>query len=137
VVIVPGGGFAYVGLSFTPAVLSRLGYNAFVLEYRMRKGSVVATEDLAFALAYIFENARKMQVDVGQYSLWGSSAGSRMVASIGSHGVAGFIGRELPTPSTVVMPYTSHSDRSNDDPDFRRRRRTGRHLAAGRHGAPN
>ncbi len=119
-VIAPGGGFAYVGSlheGFPYATaLSRLGYNAFVLKYRAGEGGAVATEDLAFALSYIFENARNLQVDVEGYSLWGSSAGARMVASIGSHGTAGFIGRELSKPSTVVMAYTSHSDRSENEP---------------------
>lgn len=119
-VIAPGGGFAYVGSVHEgfphAAALSRLGYNAFVLKYRVGEGGAVSTEDLAFALSYIFENAQKLQVGVGGYSLWGSSAGARMVASIGSRGTSDFIRWELPKPSTVVMAYTSHSERSDDDP---------------------
>jgi hypothetical protein len=48
--------------------------------------------------------------------LWGSSAGARMAAAIGSHGVERFGGDALPKPSTVVMAYTAHSDHSVDEP---------------------
>jgi len=42
-----------------------------------------------------------------------------MAASIGSHGVARFGGKDLPKPSTVVMAYTAHSDLSiNEPPTF-------------------
>ena len=50
------------------------------------------------------------------YSLWGSSAGARMVASIGSHGRARFGGDALPKPAAVVMAYTSHQDQTLDEP---------------------
>jgi acetyl esterase/lipase len=39
-----------------------------------------------------------------------------MAAAIGSHGVAGFGGDDLPKPSAVVMAYTAHSDYSSDEP---------------------
>jgi len=119
-VIAPGGGFSYVGSVHEgfphAAALSRLGHNAFVLKYRVGEGGAVATEDLAFALSFIFRYAQGLQVDVEDYSLWGSSAGARMVASIGSHGTARFGGDQLPKPSTVVMAYTAHADRSGDEP---------------------
>jgi acetyl esterase/lipase len=119
-VIAPGGGFSYVGSlheGFPYAnVLSSLGYNAFVLKYRVGQGGAVATEDLAFAISYIFANAAAMQVSTEGYSLWGSSAGARMAASIGSHGAARFGGDALPKPSTVVMAYTSHQDHTADEP---------------------
>lgn len=119
-VIAPGGGFSYVGSvheGFPYAhVLSSLGYNAFVLKYRVGQGGGVATEDLAFALSYVFANAEALQVSTEGYSLWGSSAGARMAASIGSHGAARFGGDALPKPSTVVMAYTSHQDHTTDEP---------------------
>jgi acetyl esterase/lipase len=119
-IIAPGGGFSYVGSvheGFPYAdVLSSLGYNAFVLKYRVGQGGGVATEDLAYALSYIFRNAEALQVSAQGYSLWGSSAGARMAASIGSHGAARFGGDALPKPSTVVMAYTSHQDHVADEP---------------------
>lgn len=119
-IIAPGGGFAYVGSvheGFPYAVeINQQGYNAFVLKYRTGSGGAVATEDLAAAISYIFDNAEKLGVSTQGYSVWGSSAGARMVASIGSHGVAAFGGKKLPKPATVVMAYTGHADYSSNEP---------------------
>jgi acetyl esterase/lipase len=119
-VIAPGGGFAYVGsvhegFPYAEAI-SRQGLNAFVLKYRAGQGGRVATEDLAAAIAYIFENARALQVGTEGYSLWGSSAGARMAAAIGSHGTAAFGATPLPKPSVVVMAYTGHSEVAASEP---------------------
>jgi len=119
-VIAPGGGFAYVGSvheGFPYAVeISKRGFNAFVLKYRAGQGSRVATEDLAAALTYIFRNADGLGVTTTDYSLWGSSAGARMAASIGSHGTARFGGASLTRPSALVLLYTSHSDLAPSEP---------------------
>ncbi|MBK9245855.1 MAG: alpha/beta hydrolase [Burkholderiales bacterium] len=119
-VIAPGGGFSYVatvheGLPYGLAI-NRHGFNAFVLRYRVGQGSTAATEDLAAALSAIFRHAAELQVVTEGYSLWGSSAGARMAASIGSHGAARFGGDPLPKPAAVVMAYTGHSDTSADEP---------------------
>lgn len=119
-IISPGGGFSYVGSVHEgfpyAAELSRRGYNAFVLRYRAGQGAAVATQDLAAAVTYIFRNAQTLGVSTSGYSLWGSSAGARMAASIGSHGAAAFGGAQLPKPTVVVMAYTGHSDHSSDEP---------------------
>jgi acetyl esterase/lipase len=119
-VVSPGGGFAYVGSvheGFPYALeISRRGYNAFVLKYRAGYGGRAATEDLAAAISYIFRNADVLAVGTRDYSLWGSSAGARMAAAIGSHGVAAFGGDDLPRPSAVVTAYTGHSDHSSTEP---------------------
>ncbi len=119
-VIAPGGGFAYVGSvheGFPYAVeINRQGYNAFVLKYRAGRGGTAATEDLAAALSWIFDNAPALAVSTAHYSLWGSSAGARMAAAIGSHGTARFGAADLSKPSAVVMAYTSHSDVSSSEP---------------------
>jgi acetyl esterase/lipase len=120
-VVSPGGGFAYVGSvheGFPYAVeISQRGYNAFVLKYRAGQGGAVATQDLAAAVSYIFRNAERLGVGTDAYSLWGSSAGARMAAAIGSHGVARYGGDSiLPKPAAVVMAYTAHSDISSDEP---------------------
>jgi acetyl esterase/lipase len=118
--IAPGGGFSYVGSvheGFPYAMeISQRGYNAFVLKYRAGMGQAAATEDMARALSWIFRNASELGVGIQDYSLWGSSAGARMAAAIGSHGVARFGGDVLPKPSTVVMAYTAHSDYTRDEP---------------------
>lgn len=119
-IIAPGGGFAYVGSvheGFPYAVdINKQGYNAFVLKYRTGSGGEVATQDLAAAISYLFDNAKTLGIGTQDYSVWGSSAGARMVASIGSHGTAAFGGKQLPRPATVVMAYTGHSDYSLDEP---------------------
>jgi acetyl esterase/lipase len=118
-VISPGGGFAYVGsvhegFPYAQAI-SQKGYNAFVLAYRAGAGGTVATRDLAAAVSYILRNAGTLGVGKS-YSLWGSSAGARMAASIGSHGVGAYGGDDAPKPSAVVMAYTGHSDYTPTEP---------------------
>lgn len=119
-IVCPGGGFSYVASvheGFPYAVeISNGGYNVFVLRYRAGLGGAVATQDLAAAISYVFRNAKTLGVGVGNYSLWGSSAGARMAASIGTHGVAFYGGDALPRPSVVVMAYTAHSELSSDEP---------------------
>ena len=122
-IIAPGGGFSYVGSvheGFPYAVeINQQGYNAFVLKYRAGHGGGVATQDLAAAITFVVDNAETLGVSDRDYSVWGSSAGARMAASIGSHGVAVFGGKSLPKPATVVMAYTGHSDYSlNEPPTF-------------------
>lgn len=113
-----GGGFAYVGAmhdSFPHALaLSKMGYNAFALIYR--PGAQTACEDLARAISFIFARAEELGVDVEGYSLWGSSAGARMAAYLGTYGPAGFGGDPLPHPAAVIMQYTGHSEYSRNDP---------------------
>lgn len=119
-VIAPGGGFSYVatvheGLPYARAI-NRHGFNAFVLRYRVGQGGTAATEDLAAALSAILRHASALQVRTEGYSLWGSSAGARMAAAIGSHGAARFGADQIPQPAAVVMAYTGHSDTSAKEP---------------------
>ena len=119
-VISPGGGFSYVasvheGFPYAVAINTR-GYNAFVLKYRVGAGGAVATSDLASAISYIFRHAKTLGISTRGYSLWGSSAGARMAAAIGSHGVARFGGSDVPGPSAVVMAYTGHSEHAPKEP---------------------
>ena len=119
-IVCPGGGFSYVaslheGFPYA-AEISKSGYNALVLKYRAGLGGGAATQDLAAAISYVFKNAKTLGVGVSDYSLWGSSAGARMAASIGSHGTAFYGGDALPRPSVVVMAYTGHSEVTLDEP---------------------
>jgi acetyl esterase/lipase len=119
-IIAPGGGFAYVASvheGFPYAVeINKRGFNAFVLKYRAGQGGRIATEDLAAALTYVFRNAGALGVTTADYSVWGSSAGARMAAAIGSYGAARFGGATLPRPSAVVLLYTGHSDLGPSEP---------------------
>lgn len=119
-IVCPGGGFAYVaslheGFPYA-AEISKSGYNVFVLKYRAGIGGAAAIQDLAAALSYIFRNEKSLGVSVANYSLWGSSAGARMAASVGTHGAAFYGGDNLPKPSVVVMAYTAHSEVGPDEP---------------------
>ena len=111
-----GGGFMYVGAmqdSFPHALeLSKNGYNAFALIYRPS----AAMEDLAKAVAFIFENAEELEVDTSSYSVWGGSAGARMAASLGSYGTESYGEKAYPRPSTVVMQYTGFSEVTGTEP---------------------
>ncbi len=118
-ILCPGGAFEYVGSlheGFPYALeLNKKGYNAFVLKYRV--GSELrATEDLAAAISYIFENVEMLGVGIKDYSVWGSSAGARVAANIGSYGVAEFGGSDVTKPCTVIMAYTGHIGFSGNDP---------------------
>lgn len=119
-IVAPGGGFAYVGSvheGFPYAVeINKRGYNVFVLRYRAGQGGKVPTQDLAAAIEFVFHNSVTLDVGTDGYSLWGSSAGARMAAAIGSHGVAAFGAHDLPKPAAVVMAYTAHSDHSSSEP---------------------
>jgi acetyl esterase/lipase len=119
-VICPGGGFSYVGslhAGFPIAVeTAKKGYNAFVLKYRTG-GAQRATEDLAAAITFIYENAETLAVSRDGYSVWGGSAGARMAAAIGTDGIARYGGGDnVPKPAMVVIAYTGHFDYSSDDP---------------------
>ncbi len=113
-----GGAFVYVGAmhdSFPHALeLSKKGYNAFALIYR--PGAETAPEDLARAIAFIFEHADELGVDTADYSLWGGSAGARMAAWLGSHGTAAYGEAEYPRPAAVILQYTGLSEVNGDEP---------------------
>jgi acetyl esterase/lipase len=118
--IAPGGGFEYVaslheGFPYAAKIAER-GFNAFVLKYRVGHGGAPATEDMAAALSLIVRRASELNIDPRHFSLWGSSAGARMAALIGSHGAAQFGGDELVKPAAVVMAYTGHADHAADEP---------------------
>ena len=118
-IVCPGGGFSYVGSvheGFPHATqLSKKGYNAFVLQYRVG-GEQRACEDLAAAISYIFKHAGSLGVSTKDYSVWGGSAGARMAAQIGSYGPDRYGGYALPRPRVVVMAYTGHSSFTRNDP---------------------
>lgn len=122
-VIAPGGGFAYVGSvheGFPYALdIAANGYNAFVIRYRAGLGGETATRDMAAAISFILSNAGDLEVSADSYAVWGSSAGARMAAAIGTRGVAAYGGSDVAKPQVVVMAYTSHSDYgANEPPTF-------------------
>jgi acetyl esterase/lipase len=117
-IICPGGGFSYVGSLHEGFPLAReiseRGLNAFVIRYRV--GEQRATEDLAAAIAFVLRNSAMLGVAAHGYSLWGSSAGARMVGNIALRGVSAYGGEDLSRPSTVVISYTGQTIYSKDFP---------------------
>jgi acetyl esterase/lipase len=121
-IVCPGGGFSYVGSlhgGFPLALeISKKGYNAFVIRYRIG-GERIACEDLAAAIAYIFANSRTLELNTKNYSLWGGSAGGRMAARLSSYGTAFYGEKDYPKPAVAVIFYTGHSDFTvNNPPTF-------------------
>jgi acetyl esterase/lipase len=118
-IVCPGGGFSYVGSlheGFPLALaISEKGYNAFVIRYRIG-GERIACEDLAAAIAHIFANAETLNVSTKDYSLWGGSAGARMVARLASYGSTAYGAGTLPRPGTAVIAYTGYTEWTQDDP---------------------
>lgn len=118
-IVCPGGGFSYVGSlheGFPLALeISRKKYNAFVIRYRI-DSEQMATEDMTAAIAYIFRNAEALRVNTEEYSLWGGSAGARMVGNIALNGVADYGGGDMPKPAVVVIAYTDQSSFSKNFP---------------------
>ena len=94
--------------------LSKMGYNAFALIYR--PNSQTACEDLVRAISFIFSHADELEIDTNGYSLWGGSAGARMVAWLGSYGTEAFGEKDLPFPIAVILQYTGHTDYTKNDP---------------------
>ena len=86
--------------------MKKKDYNAFALIYR--PGAQTACEDLARAIAFLHENAEKLQIDMTDYSLWGGSAGARMAAWLGS-----FIGVVI--LAMVIMVYIYFSKPGRDE----------------------
>lgn len=111
-----GGGFVYVGAlhdSFPHALeISKKGYNAFVLIYRVEH----PYEDLVKAIRFIDKNAEILKVDRNHYSLWGGSAGARMAATLGNRKIlSSFVGKNIPQADVVIMQYTGYYQVSKDD----------------------
>jgi acetyl esterase/lipase len=111
-IVCPGGGFRYVGslhegFPFAQTI-SKNELNAFVIRYRT-SSEQKATEDLAAAITYIFNNTEKLGVSTKDYSLWGGSAGARMVGNIALSGVSSYSSGNLPKPATAVIAYTGQS----------------------------
>lgn len=112
VVVCPGGGYTILdmqGEGYCVAhELNRLGYTAFVLEYRV--GAAITSyraplDDLAQAVGYIDEHAAAYQVTAGRYDLVGFSAGGNLVGLFGTEhcGYACYAG--VQAPATIIMGY--------------------------------
>lgn len=116
-IVSAGGGFAYVAAlhdSFPVCMeLSRMGINAFSMIYR--PGAQTACEDLSRAIAFLFEHAKELQIDMSGYSLWGGSAGARMSAWVSEMTTAAFGQKVCPKPAADIIQYTGLGEASRQD----------------------
>lgn len=110
VLICAGGGYATV-CSFlegypVAAQLNRMGYNAFVLSYRVNEVGLLPrpTEDVAAALRYIFSHAREFGVSTDGYAVAGFSAGGHVAGSWGTD-YLGYPRFGLPRPGAIILCY--------------------------------
>ena len=112
VMVCPGGG--YVGCAvetegFAVATeLNKLGYPAFVLEYRT--GKDISTpkaplDDLANAIRYVDEHARQYNVARGHYVLCGFSAGGNLIGLFGSQAFGYATYEGIGAPDALLMGY--------------------------------
>lgn len=116
VVVCPGGGYGAVCTlkeGFTTAArLNKLGYNAFILSYRVRKmgegdGSGIMPkplDDMAAAIRFIADNAEKFGVSMDNYAVAGFSSGGHLAGAWGTDNV-GAASYGLPKPKAVFLGY--------------------------------
>ncbi len=109
-VICPGGGYNVVcsfveGEPFARA-LNKMGICAVVVYYHTREQARFPgpQDDLARAVKEVLSKAEEWNLDVSNYSVWGSSAGGHLAASFGTE-TMGFAKYGLPAPHTMVLVY--------------------------------
>lgn len=73
-------------------------------------------EDLARAIAYLYEHADELGILMDGYSLWGGSAGARMSAWLGAYGTESFGERVCPHPAACIVNYTGLSEVTGAEP---------------------
>lgn len=107
-----GGAFRFVGAihdSFPHCLeLSKKGYNAFALIYRVNN----PYEDLAKSIEFLYDNSEKLKINKNNYSLWGGSAGARMAAVCGNKKYLFDLTKrkDIPQCSSIIMQYTGYND---------------------------
>ncbi len=104
-IICPGGGYFMVAShkEGDPIAkeLNKRGYHAFVLYYRVRRKARYPhpQEDLKEAINTVFSHADEWKIDTSNWSLWGSSAGGHLVASLYIEDW------NVPKPTALVLIY--------------------------------
>lgn len=116
VVVCPGGGYGAVcslkeGFT-TAARLNELGYNAFVLSYRVRAmgtgdGSGIMPkplDDMAAAMRFINKNADKFGVSLDKYAVAGFSSGGHLAGEWGTKNVCA-VSYGITPPKAIFLGY--------------------------------
>lgn len=109
-IICPGGGYSLV-CSFiegTPIAhkLNDMGISAVIVYYRVKCKAKYPNpqDDLAQAIRDVHDRAEELNLDMENYSVWGSSAGGHLVASMGTDNM-GYMKYNLPKPGCLVLSY--------------------------------
>ena len=109
-IICPGGGYHWVcsfseGLPYAQK-LNSMGYSAFVVHYNCGVGKEYPAphDDLSRAIKEIMAHSDEWNLDMENYSLWGSSAGGHLVASFGTDSM-GYKKYNLPKPGAIILSY--------------------------------
>lgn len=114
IVVCPGGAYMAVCSlieGFPVAdILNRLGYNVFILNYRVTTQPLIPKpqEDLAQAIRFIRDNHKAFRVPADDYAVCGFSAGGHLAASWGSDNM-GFRFYNLPAPGALLLAYPALS----------------------------
>ena len=112
--ICPGGAYSTVTLlseGFPVALeLNRLGYNAFILCYRVAQHGLMPRplDDLAAAIRRVRALSDKYNVSKEEYAVLGFSAGGHLAALWGSESM-GWARHKLPPPQALLLGYPALS----------------------------
>lgn len=110
VLIFPGGGYAAVymqqeGYEYAEEI-SRLGYNAFILQYSVNMQHPAPLDDVNTAYEIIRDNRDFFGVSMENYAVCGSSAGGHLAATWSTKSV-GYEHYGKPKPAAVILAYAS------------------------------
>lgn len=108
VIIIPGGGYAYVASGYEGAdwapFLNDLGFTAAVLNYNLPKGNPeVILNDGRAALQYLRDNADQLLIKTDRIGVMGFSAGGHFASTLATH----LTGDELPAFQILFYPVIS------------------------------
>ena len=109
-ILCPGGGYgmvcSYVEGEPFARQLNRMGIHALVVYYRVREKArfPAPQDDLARAVREAHDRAEEWNLDMRNYSVWGSSAGGHLAASFGTE-TMGYAKYGLPQPGAMVLIY--------------------------------
>lgn len=124
--VVPGGGFtseAVTAEGFTAArELHERGYPVFILIYRVSDENewadqeALANADFGAAMRYISDNASDLGVRTDGYSVWGYSAGGRLIWLWGLDNGFGYAAHGAEAPAAAILSYSGwHEERFAGD----------------------
>jgi acetyl esterase/lipase len=110
IVVCAGGAYREVASMVeafpTAKHLNDLGYNVFVLNYRVGKENLypAPNEDLTQAIKFVLSHSEQFKVSKESYAVAGFSAGGHLVATLGTKNF-GYKKSGLPKPAALFLGY--------------------------------